>query len=240
MTIVNWRELKNLVLVAAHAVYVADNFRNPAADCNWYLQDFQKGEPPFYIEHIRESVRLADEDRSALLVFSGGQTRAEAGPRSEGLSYWLIAQHFSWWQRTAAELRATTEEYARDSFENVLFGICRFWECTGKVPESVKVVSWAFKKRRFAMHFAALRFPAARFEFVGANDPGNLADAQEGEQKAIALFETDPYGSGPVLGQKRDERNPFNRMHPYTASCPTLEQLLRHRGPDQFERPLPW
>jgi hypothetical protein len=87
----------------------------PAADSSWYLQAFQKAEPPFYIEHIHEGVRLAAEDRKALLVFSGGQTRAEAGPRSEALSYWVVAKHFSWWHRASVELRATTEEYARDS-----------------------------------------------------------------------------------------------------------------------------
>lgn len=240
MATFKWDSLDNLILVAGHAVYVSDNVRDPGADSSWCLQEFQKGEPPFYIEHIREGARLADDNRSALLVFSGGQTRAEAGPRSEGLSYWLIAEHFSWWQRGDVSLRTTTEEYARDSFENVLFGICRFWECTGKPPSLIKVVSWAFKRRRFAMHIAALRFPVSRFEFIGANDPVDLAGAEEGEQKAVALFESDPYGTGPVLGKKRDERNPFNRTHPYAVSCPVLEQLLRHKGPDVFAGPLPW
>jgi hypothetical protein len=46
----HWEELTTLILVAGHAVYVADNFEEPSSDDNWFLQSFQKGEPPFYIE----------------------------------------------------------------------------------------------------------------------------------------------------------------------------------------------
>ena len=236
----HWKELDTLVLVAGHAVYVAEDFRAVATDSSWYLQGFQKGEPPFYIEHIHEGVRLAAEDRKALLVFSGGQTRAEAGPRSEALSYWMVAKHFSWWHRASVELRATTEEYARDSFENVLFGICRFCESVGRLPERIRLVSWAFKERRFAMHRDAIRFPKDRFEFVGANNPVDLAGAEKGEAKAITSFQEDPYGTGDVLRGKREERNPFQRAHPYVQSCPKLASLLRHKGPAPYDGDLPW
>ena len=130
----NWAKLENLILVAGHAVYIADNFDDPENDNGWFLQPFQKGEPPFYIEHIRKSVDIADQDPKSLLVFSGGQTRPQAGPRSEAQSYWTIADHFGWWRKTNVKLRATTEEFARDSYENLLFGICRFFEAVGQYP----------------------------------------------------------------------------------------------------------
>jgi len=236
----HWNELKNLVLVAGHAVYVADNFHAPMADSSWYLQSFQKGEPPFYIEHIYEGVRLTAEDREALLVFSGGQTRTEAGPRSEALSYWMVAKHFAWWHRASVELRATTEEYAKDSFENVIFGICRFFECVGRWPEKIIVVSWAFKERRFAMHREAIRFPKDCFEFFGANNPIDLVGAEKGEANAITSFGKDPYGAGKVLAGKREERNPFQRTHPYMQSCSRLADLLRYKGPTLYNGGLPW
>lgn len=236
----HWQELKNLVLVAGHAVYVADDFSAPAADSSWYLQEFQKGEPPFYIEHMHEGVRLATEDPSALLVFSGGQTRAEAGPRSEALSYWGVARHFSWWHRASVEMRATTEEYARDSFENLLFGICRFFECTGRMPEKIDLVSWAFKRERFDMHCEAVRLPGEAFHFHAVNNPRSLAKAVEGEKKAVASFKVDPYGTGADLGQKRVTRNPFCRTPPYAVSCPELVGLLGHRGPGRYDDRLPW
>lgn len=89
-----WDGLEHLIVVACHAVYVSEDFTDPLSDLSWFLQDFQKGEPPFYVEHIRKGVELADNDKKALLVFSGGQTRYEAGPRSEAQSYWMIANHF--------------------------------------------------------------------------------------------------------------------------------------------------
>jgi len=250
----HWKDLKNLILVAGHAVYTGDDFDKPEKDDNWFLQAFQKGEPPFYIEHIRQGVELAEKDRTALLVFSGGQTRLEAGPRSEAQSYWMIAHHFHWWWWTNVQLRATTEEFARDSFENVLFGICRFWECTGSYPTNLTVVSWGFKRRRFEMHLNAIGFPTGRFIFAGVNDPVDLIGALRGEKdNALDPYAKDPYGTGAVphqilqqngppkvvdLGKKRDERNPFRRRHSYELSCPGLAGLLAHPGPMLFS-PLP-
>lgn len=35
--------------------------------------------------------------------------------------------------------RAFTEDRARDSLENLLFGLCRFYELTGRYPDFVVV-----------------------------------------------------------------------------------------------------
>lgn len=60
------------------------------------------------------------------------------------------------------------QEHARDSFENLLFGLCRFHELTGAYPAHVTVVSYSLKKRRFVdLHRAALRWPANLFHFIG-------------------------------------------------------------------------
>jgi hypothetical protein len=232
--------LGNLVLVAGHAVYVGHDFLDPEQDRNWFLQPFQRGEPPFYIEHIRAGVDVARRDPSSLLTFSGGQTRREAGPRSEAQSYWNLAEHFQWWGIPQVSERSTTEEFARDSFENLLFAICRFKECCGRYPHEIRVVSWAFKENRFSLHREALGIPESRFEFYGANQPEDLAGAEKGEARAIAAFQKDPYGTGGDLGQKRADRNPFNRVNPYPLSCPELEGVLRHRGPELYKGVLPW
>jgi hypothetical protein len=174
----------------------------------------------------------------ALLVFSGGQTRREAGPRSEAQSYWLLAEHYGWWGQS---VNATTEEFARDSLENVLFGLCRFREVTGRYPKQITVVSWAFKAERFALHRAALRWPASNFAFVGANNPDDLAGALAGEAAhALAPFRLDPYGSHPPLSHKRNQRTPFQRHPSYPLTCPEVAGLLRHGGPEIYAGPLPW
>ncbi|MGA7342353.1 MAG: hypothetical protein WBE72_03150 [Terracidiphilus sp.] len=240
MGISDLAQFENLVLVAGHAVYVGQDFLNPEQDRNWFLQEFQRGEPPFYIEHIRKGIDVASKDPSSLLVFSGGQTRHEAGPRSEARSYRDLADHFRWWSLTEVSGRATTEEFARDSFENLLFAICRFKECVGRYPQMIQVVSWAFKEERFGLHRKALGFPEFRFKFHGANQPENLTGALRGEEKAIAAFREDPYGAGEDLGRKRVARDPFRRQHSYAVSCPEVEGLLTHRGPDLYGGKLPW
>ncbi len=102
----HWQDLEKLILIAGHAIHIADDFERPESDDSWFLQNFQKGEPPFYIEHIICGVEIATTERTSLLIFSGGQTRFEAGPRSEAQSYWMIANHFAWWQKPSIRLRA--------------------------------------------------------------------------------------------------------------------------------------
>ncbi len=68
------------------------------------------GEAQSFIDHIRLGVQEAAKDPAALLLFSGGQTRSEAGPRSEGMSYWVVAEAAKWFNVSAdVRARAYTE-----------------------------------------------------------------------------------------------------------------------------------
>ena len=151
-------------------------------------------------------------------------------------------------------MRATTEEFARDSYENLLFSICRFREVTGHYPSKVTVVGFSFKKARFSdLHRAAIKFPLEHFFYVGV-DPENPKDpngggsgsgsreaAMKGEQaRSVIPYSKDPYGCGEELQKKREERNPFHRSHGYYFGCPELRELLDYCGPAIFEKPLPW
>jgi hypothetical protein len=246
----NREDLTEVIIVAGHAVYRGSSFGDPMQDENWCLQEFQRGEPPAYIEHIRAGVEMAARRPESLLVFSGGQTRRDAGPRSESESYREVAEHFEWWG-TGVGPRTATEEFARDSFENLLFGICRFYEWVGRYPWRVTIVSWAFKEERFELHRKAISFPTSRFRFIGVNNPVDLALALEGElRNGLEPFRRDPYGTSKslhasgvgqvALGDKRKQRNPFDRQHPYNLRCGELSELLRHRGPDLYMGSLPW
>lgn len=60
------------------------------------------------------------------------------------------------------------QEHARDSFENLLFSVCRFREVTGRYPAHITVVSFEFKHERIAgLHAKALRWPLQRLRFLG-------------------------------------------------------------------------
>ena len=227
------------MIVAAHAI--VKDFSNLAEDRSWYLEPYQTNEGPLFVEHVRRGVELAARDPGALLLFSGGQTRREAGPRNEALSYYKIAAgHLAWLGAPELESRASTEEFARDSFENLLFSVCRFREITGVYPLSVEFVTWAFKEPRLDLHRQAMRFPKGRFRFDGPNDPPDLPDVLPQEEKTLASFRADPYGTGATLGLKRQKRNPFCRQHGYMTSCPEISMLLQHAGPELFSGPLPW
>jgi hypothetical protein len=64
------------------------------------------------------------------------------------------------------------QEHARDSFENVLFSLCRFYELTGHYPAAITAVTYTLKQRRFEeVHRAAVRFPASNFTFIGTPVP---------------------------------------------------------------------
>ncbi|WP_031500771.1 hypothetical protein [Bryobacter aggregatus] len=207
------------ILVAGHAI--VRDLSNYQDDKAWHLLDFQRGEPPKYVEHIRRAVTEAAADPQSILIFSGGATRRDAGPRSESLSYWLLAEHLQWFGHPEVAQRSYLEEFARDSFENLLFGICRYREVRGQDPEHVTLVSWAFKQQRFEnLHRQAIGWPRERFRYIGPNDPEDLSQAQRAEEKARAQYLADPYSLGPEFQAKKSERNPFRRQHGYRTSCP--------------------
>ena len=230
--------LDHAIVVAGHAVL--KHFRDPLLDENWSLLDFQKGEGPCYAGHVRCGVETAAADPRSLLLFAGTQSRAEAGPRSEAQSCLWIAQHYEWFGAPEVAARAVTEEFSRDSFENLLFGICRFKEFTGAYPSRVSFVSWNFKEGRIELHREAIRWPKERFRYVGANNPPEIAQALAAEASTRASYIADPYSGTPALRAKRDSRNLFRLQHGYFTSCPELAGLFRHTGPQLYEGDLPW
>ena len=209
------------IIVAGHAI--ARDLNRLETDDGWYLLDFQRGEPRKYIGHIERAVQEAAADPDSTLIFSGGPTRIEAGPRTEALSYWLVAEHYGWFGHLQVRSRAYLEDFARDSFENLLFGICRAQEITGQAPRKVTVVSWEFKRQRFEeLHREAIGWPRERFRYVGANDPDRIDQALAAESSARAKYIADPYSLGPEFQAKQRERNPFRRQHGYAISCPEM------------------
>lgn len=243
-----WQTATTLVVVAGHAIFTG-NRAEPAEirdERNWYLEPSQVGLVDTFINHIRRGVELAEEDPSSLLMFSGGVTRPGVGPRSEGSSYWLVADALHWFGKRDVMNRTHVEEFARDSHENLLFSVCRFRQLTGRYPHEIKVVSFSFKEERFtSVHRRALRFPIKRFHYYGVDPDGagglrSRLGAWE-RAKTLAPFYKDFYGcNDPALYQKRIDRNPFIRYHPYPQGCPELSQLFKYCGREVFSGPLPW
>lgn len=90
--------LKNLVMVAGHSVYTSSSCGKVDKEDSWFLESYQKnpGQASTFLAHIQEGIETASKDNAALLLFSGGETRRDAGPRSEAQSYWAVAESKGW------------------------------------------------------------------------------------------------------------------------------------------------
>ncbi|KAL6218119.1 hypothetical protein ACLB2K_011336 [Fragaria x ananassa] len=236
--------LKNLVVVAGHSVYTSSSCGKVDKEDSWFLESYQKnpGQASTFLAHIQEGIETASKDNAALLLFSGGETRRDAGPRSEAQSYWAVAESKGWFGKEDVRQRALTEEHARDSFENLLFSVCRFRELTGMYPQNITVVSYDFKEERFAhLHRSAIGFPESRFFYAGTPAISTAKEAaRKGEAVVRAQFQEDPYGCQGSLRHKKLGRDPFHRSIPYPNGCPEIEGLFRYCGTAPYPGSLPW
>jgi len=89
----------------------------------------------------------------------GATRNPPSPPMSEALSYLLLAQALPLLPSSHSDtggkgaplplsLRAVTEEFAMDSYQNLLFAFARFHEVTGRWPAKVTVVGYGMKRRR--------------------------------------------------------------------------------------------
>jgi hypothetical protein len=146
-----------------------------------------------------------------------GQTRPSAGPLSEGASYWQVAQILIQQsdQRHHLRNRMIVEDYARDSYENILFSLCRFAEMTNEYPSHLTIIGFDFKRPRFEqLHIPSIRYPLDQFDYIGI-DPTNDDDSEAAKRgeltNSFTPFSTDLYACRGSLRQKKLDRNPYRR-----------------------------
>ena len=94
-----WSHASHLIIVAGHTVFMGRDMSSASADTeeDWYLVDYQRGQLKGFLDHIKEGVRLAAADPASLLIFSGGATRDDAGPRTEGMHCSESTRPFAYW-----------------------------------------------------------------------------------------------------------------------------------------------
>ncbi|KAH8079417.1 hypothetical protein BXZ70DRAFT_901673 [Cristinia sonorae] len=243
--------LSHLVMVPGHGIWKGWSGEEKLDEEMWVLEQYQLGggRVKVWVQHIQTGVDLAMEDEHSLLVFSGGQTRQNS-TTTEAESYIRLASQTGMLGKHPASFRrVTTENYALDSFQNLLFSVARFHEYTGRYPDLITVVGYEMKRRRFSeLHRASLRWPADRFRYIGIDPTEEASTAHEGErQNGYLPYTKDAYGCHDVLLAKRRSRNPFFRYHSYYTSSPELNELFnwcpgpREGGPTAlYPGPLPW
>lgn len=115
-----------------------------------------------------------------------------------------------------ASLRMTTEGYALDTYQNLVYSIARFREVTNHYPQRITVIDNQLHEKRFKeLHTKAVRWPAQhmygahhRFNFIGFEDK-NANTREEYRHEAeheLALFDKDMYGCHGVLSVRCPRR----------------------------------
>ncbi|KAK0195672.1 hypothetical protein F5146DRAFT_1101110 [Armillaria mellea] len=182
---------------------------------DWVLEPYQRegNRVETFYQHITHGADITLKDEHALVVFSGGQTRTSS-TTTEAESYLRLALNSNVFGESVQPYpRATTENYALDSFQNLLFSIARFHEYSGRYPDHITVVGYEMKRARFTdLHRAALRWPKQKFHYIGIDPKAEEASAlaRQGEQQNGYLpYSKDIYGCHSDLLAKRKSRNPF-------------------------------
>jgi hypothetical protein len=103
------------------------------------------------------------------------------------------------------------EEQATDSFQNLLFSILLFRKATGKYPEQIRIITHAFKAKRFLeLHAPAIRWPKDRVQVQGIDPVMGSAELESTlrgeEQNGYTAWKDDPMGTGDLLDGKRKLR----------------------------------
>ncbi|CAH2350066.1 uncharacterized protein CLIB1423_01S01640 [[Candida] railenensis] len=231
--------MDHLIILPCHSIWHGGQSLGQNKE-EWSLAPFQhEGEDHLcFIDHIDSSLKLLETDPRATLIISGGQTKPEI-EISESQSYLNLAKAISPDSTSSLAGRIALEEYARDSMENVIFSISRFFELHKRYPKHITVVGFEFKRSRFLHHhFKALKFPSENVHYIGNSPtpPESVAEAYFEDLKksenrfAVKLFESDWFGVQEGLKSKKISRNPFNRTHSFGKSNPQLKEFYEELG----------
>lgn len=223
---------EHCIIVCCHGIFTGKG--SPSEARSWLLQPYQSDEEPRqYIAHCKAGIALAYQQERSCLIFSGGYTYAESPDISEARSYYQAA--------TQAELfppdfpsPILLEEYARDSFENILLSLLCFHDEFGYYPRSLSIVSWQFKSERLQLHCQALQLPSTMYNIIGVENPADMAKVEPAERRVREFFSADPFGLYSPLADKRQQRNPFSREIAYKNYAKTIN-LCNNK-----ERTFPW
>ncbi|KAF4451587.1 hypothetical protein F53441_5443 [Fusarium austroafricanum] len=210
----------HLIIVCCHGVWLGGPTHGQDED-EWLIADFQRGETPTFVQHIKAGVKAVAQERSnSVLIFSGGPTRKESRI-SEAAGYKNIAYKNNYWgllQNEEASNAVLLEERALDSYHNVLFSLTLFHTQFKAWPTHITIVSHGFKKDRLVDgHCKAIGFPLGRVTFIGIDPPGMVAvwkdqdkeEAMKGVGLTMGEWKDDPHGRGESLAGKRTKRNPW-------------------------------
>jgi hypothetical protein len=158
----------SVVITAGHAIY---------REGVWH--GGFKGEDSFYARHVEAGIRLVEEGRYDYCILSGAPTRPAFERETFGISEAEGMQNYAIEHRlcSAQDQRILLETWARDSMENLFFGILAFRRKAGCWPSRVGVVSWNSKGLRYHLIASGMRL-GGRIVFHGEGDYPTQTDLE--------------------------------------------------------------
>ncbi|KAF2276899.1 uncharacterized protein EI97DRAFT_324785 [Westerdykella ornata] len=265
----NYPGIDTLIIVCCHAIFHPDPNQpsfplcSPFDEKHWHLAPFQMsnpvtgkpGEHETFLAHITAGLDAPTTGSCAaksLLVFSGGATKPSLTSLTEARSYYNAALALALSRGSNGGGHAKSlfdkgwillEEYATDSFQNLLFSILRFRQATGAYPKQIRVITHAFKARRFLdLHAPAIAWPADRIRVQGIDPVMSRKEYEEtcaGERRfGFEPWKQDPLGLGELLGGKRIQRG--WRHSAVQELGANLEESVRQLLEGRMVDDLPW
>lgn len=148
----------------------------------------------------------------------------------------------------------STEEFALDSFENLIYSIYRFQQITKKYPEQITIFGFGFKKKRFLdYHSKAIDFAIDNITYVSIDPVPDYKDSYrldaylkdlllKEEENALKLFRNDWYGVKPPLSTKKRDRNPYFRFPAYNSLFTANNSNQNHKEfyRSNIKGKMPW
>lgn len=190
-----------------------------------------------YEKQFRESIKALQRGTYDLLIISGGYTKKEIQKsEAQGMVDWAHDLGLN-----IDGIPFILEEYSRDSFENILFSVCRFYEEYDQFPDGIGVCIWKPKEKRFKIIIEALKF--LNYSFLGIGEKEALARAEASQLETIR---NDPFHRHPALALKRGQRDPWGKGNPYAKidvfkkMFETLDFMEKKGLTDPSLVDLPW
>lgn len=249
--------MHSLIILPCHSIYVGNEVSKSVIDTpdevgpgtdakDWILASFQKqsNDQISFLHHIYKAFSLLEKQQGSILVITGGYTK-EAVKKSESGSYLEVAKARG---IVHDDSSIFLEEYARDSYENVLYSLCLYRRKMGYWPDHVTVVGFEFKRYRFMQqHLKVLEYPASMTEYVGIGPFYNGPDKQQFFQRlsmlekknAVDLFRENPFGTrGSPLYEKKKQRDPYHRLINYENPAENVMNTMLKLGEMDYSRAL--
>ncbi len=198
---------KKLLILHCYGVYHRGVFH---ADYPEYVR--------IYEQQLREAFRLINECFYDALVISGGYTKLEIKKsEANGMLDW--ANDLDLPRKKGIIL---LEEYAKDSFENLLLSLCRFFQFFNEFPETVHSCTWKFNTERFRILARQISLP--HFQVIPV---GRRVGEEDIALKWAKLAREDPFYSKQTNSEEKYlKRDPWKKNHPYGQINENFQQLF--------------